>query len=699
MLATPLYPHSSLQEDRDVSQYRPAKDIEAFNKLLPPPIEFVEGSSSGTLVLGEGKYQPINAGPSTLENDNGVAAPRLSEVKDSKDLKSLYPGTIDLSWPKQLVMGCGLNNIGNTCFLNSALQCMLHTPPLLHMLLRHNVEEPCRAKKKKTFCMSCEMKILMNDCYANGRRLTTPYVITNNLSHIAKHMRRGRQEDSHEFLRYAIDALQRSCLLGYPPKLDHKLQETTWVHKIFGGRLRSRVSCLSCGYNSDTFDSMLDLSVDIYGMHSLQEALRKFVAVDHLKGSDKYKCEKCKKHVNADKRFTVHEAPLVLNVHLKRFSPMGRKLGQPIRYEETLSLKPVMSEGQFGPTYNLYGVICHAGGGPNSGHYYAFVKNAQGRWFEMNDESVTPQYGAPTGLKNAYILFYIQNRGQDSDSSSSPVSRPSLLASPQIPKKGGIVANMKKRKIVESDDEADSPSTSPNTTAPFIGPRLPSPPSSSKQGEDIPSSPSTPKKKKPNSSDPQAELLKKKISAATAPKPAPSNALLSLAQYTDDDSDDVGQKVEDKVEDNSAEVTKKPGVEASGQPPHIPSQLAAPEDAVSPLIDNTTLPDSPNPSSSKLSPVPTSSFYSTSNKRKGKSRSTDVASLKRKLQELDEEDLGAWVRTPISPASSSSGAGYRGANPYNRLKSGNNLFDARDSRRDSPLMRKYGKGKKLSRAI
>ena len=34
---------------------------------------------------------------------------------------------------------------------------------------------------------------------------------------IAKHMRRGRQEDSHEFLRYAIDALQKACLAGHPP--------------------------------------------------------------------------------------------------------------------------------------------------------------------------------------------------------------------------------------------------------------------------------------------------------------------------------------------------------------------------------------------------------------------------------------------------------------------------------------------------
>ena len=76
-------------------------------------------------------------------------------------------------------------------------------------------------------------------------------------------------------------------------KLDHKLAETTWVDKIFGGRLRSRVTCLSCHYNSDTFDSMLDLSVDICNVSNLRDALRKFVAVDQLKGADKYKCEKC----------------------------------------------------------------------------------------------------------------------------------------------------------------------------------------------------------------------------------------------------------------------------------------------------------------------------------------------------------------------------------------------------------------------
>lgn len=74
--------------------------------------------------------------------------------------------------------------------------------------------------------------------------------------------------------------------------MDPKLAETTWVHQIFGGRLRSRVTCRTCGYNSDTFDRVLDLSVDIGGVDSLRDALKQFVNVDVLKGADKYKCDK-----------------------------------------------------------------------------------------------------------------------------------------------------------------------------------------------------------------------------------------------------------------------------------------------------------------------------------------------------------------------------------------------------------------------
>jgi len=98
----------------------------------------------------------------------------------------------------------------------------------------------------------------------------------------------GNQRGSTTFMHFLLTVTENAS----SRKLDPSISETTWVHKIFGGKLRSRVTCQSCGYNSDTFDSMMDLSLDIHRTNTIGQALKKFVATDYLKGSDKYKCDK-----------------------------------------------------------------------------------------------------------------------------------------------------------------------------------------------------------------------------------------------------------------------------------------------------------------------------------------------------------------------------------------------------------------------
>ncbi|KAI0832628.1 cysteine proteinase [Trametes gibbosa] len=652
MLASPLLPSPHFEEG---TTYRPAKDLDAFNKLLPPPIEFVEGSSSGLLAAVEGKYPAINeTSKSSATTEQGAAAISNKSPKPSQGAqsatKALPELPIDINWPNGFNVGCGLNNTGNTCFLNSALQCLLHTPPLLNVLSKHSETEPCRAPKNSN-CMTCCLRRVMAEVFTKPRS-TTPFSIITKLQVIAKHMKRGRQEDSHEFLRYFVDALQKSSLAGMPGKVDPKIAERTWIYKIFGGLLRSRVKCLSCDYNSDTYDRMLDLSVDIAGVATLKDALRKFVAVDRLRGADKYKCEKCKKAVNADKQFTIDEAPLVLTLHLKRFSPMGRKIPHPVGYTERISLQPYMSDGKYGPTYALYGVISHAGGGPNSGHYYAHVKSANGSWYEMNDESVMRQNSAPTGMRNAYMLFYIREKGQALEAA---INGKAAVAStratpPPVPSKTGLVASMKKRKIVESDDEDDKP-RSVKSPRKFIGPRLPTPPPSS-----------TPAKQAPNSIDPQAETLKRKIAVADSQQA--KVALQSLGEYGDeDDLDDVGEKIPQTDDQGDASA-----------PTHSFSSTQTIPDSTT--TTTATLPTATTPSTEK--PIALSSFYGTP--------ASKPADKKRKSPDSEDDDasITAWARTPLSPPTSSKKARSFGTgNPFSRLKGSNNLKDRREPS-DSP---------------
>lgn len=309
---------------------------------------------------------------------------------------------------------------------------------------------------------------------------------------------------------------------------------------------------------------------------------------------------------------------------------MGRKIGHPIRYDERISLQPIMSEGQHGPAYTLFGVVSHAGGGPNSGHYYAHVKDAQGNWYEMNDDSVTRHPGTPLGMKNAYILFYIREKGQALEAAVGTSRKP---AGPQ---KTGLVAGMKKRKVVESDDEAEEERPTPSKQQRFIGPLLPP--------ADIASSSSKP--------DPQAEVLKRKIAEKQKAKALPtklSSALLSLSQYADDSDSDVGERVPEKPLPPTPSAST-----ADARPPSTPP----------PVASTSTTASAP----ATLAPIPAASFY-------GSASASRVASMKKRKQPDDENHsspTAKYARSPLKHPHSPHKHKFRaGFNPFSRLSGGN----------------------------
>uniref|UniRef100_A0A668AP65 Ubiquitin carboxyl-terminal hydrolase n=1 Tax=Myripristis murdjan TaxID=586833 RepID=A0A668AP65_9TELE len=321
--------------------------------------------------------------------------------------KMLFPGNkLTLKWERVYRVGAGLHNLGNTCFLNSTVQCLTYTPPLANYLLS---KEHSRACHQSGFCMICIMQNHIIQAFANTGNAIKPVSFIRDLKKIARHFRFGSQEDAHEFLRYTIDAMQKACLNGYP-KLDRQTQATTLVHQIFGGYLRSRVKCSICKSVSDTYDPYLDIAVEIRQAANIVRALELFVKPDVLSGENAYMCAKCKKKVPATKRFTVHRTSNVLTLSLKRFANFsGGKITKDVGYPEFLNIRPYMSQSSGDPVmYGLYAVLVHSGYSCHAGHYYCYVKASNGQWYQMNDSMVHSSNIKVVLNQQAYVLFYLR---------------------------------------------------------------------------------------------------------------------------------------------------------------------------------------------------------------------------------------------------------------------------------------------------
>lgn len=152
-----------------------------------------------------------------MGDERGVNQEGNKELKKIDDFKvpsrCLYTKEVSLQWKKMSQMGKGLVNMGNTCFLNAALQCLLYTPTFGNYLMAKEHSASCRVRGTNAFCLLCQMEILFSDL---KMKRTRPEAIVSNLRSVCRRFRLGRQEDSHEYIRCMLEAMQKNVLASFP---------------------------------------------------------------------------------------------------------------------------------------------------------------------------------------------------------------------------------------------------------------------------------------------------------------------------------------------------------------------------------------------------------------------------------------------------------------------------------------------------
>ncbi|PWA53488.1 ubiquitin specific protease domain protein [Artemisia annua] len=308
-------------------------------------------------------------------------------------------------------IGAGLENLGNTCFLNSVLQCLTYTEPLAAYLQSGKHQVTCR---KSGFCALCAIQKHVSRALQSSGRSLAPKDLVSNLRCISRTFRNSRQEDAHEYMVNLLESMHKCCLPNGVPSESETAYDRSLVHKIFGGRLRSQVKCMQCNHCSNKYDPFLDLSLEILRADNLYKAFANFTAKEQLDGGAKqYQCQQCKQKVKALKQLTIHKAPNVLTVHLKRFGShmSGQKIDKKIQFGSTLDLKPFVTGPCDGDLkYTLYGVLVHAGWSTHSGHYYCFVRTSSGMWYSLDDNRVYQVSEKKVFEQKAYMLFYFKDR-------------------------------------------------------------------------------------------------------------------------------------------------------------------------------------------------------------------------------------------------------------------------------------------------